>query len=346
MTFLRMSTSSITIIFFIILIRLIAMHKLPKRTFLVLWSIVLCRLLIPILIPSKWSLYTFLYQYKKAEISGGYSNQLISQFTDFSILNLFKPLLQNPTANWILILIWLAGFLISTSIFIIPYTRRVSEYRSALPVKNDIVDQWLSEQKTKVRFEIRQSDMIASPISYGILKPVILLPKTVDWSDTVALNYILTHEYIHIKTSDIILKWLATAALCIHWFNPAVWLMYSLVNRDIELACDESVVRDAGETIRSLYALTLIELEEKKFRLAPLSTGFSMSATEERIVSIMKTTKLKKISIIFAVLLIMLTSAVFMTEASVKVPNMIGNTHEDMQQILEDNNLTYIIQGN
>ncbi len=98
----------------------------------------------------------------------------------------------------------------------------------------------------------------------------MLLPKTTDWTDEARLRYILTHEFVHIRRFDVLTKLLLVSALCIHWFNPFVWAMYVLFNRDIELSCDETVVRTFGDTIKSAYALTLIGLEEKKSRLTPL----------------------------------------------------------------------------
>ena len=87
-------------------------------------------------------------------------------------------------------------------------------------------------------------------------------------------------------------KLIATLALCIHWFNPVVWAMYIFLNRDIELSCDESVVRQFGETSKSNYAKTLISMEEKKSGLIPLHNSFSRNAIEERITAIMKTKKM------------------------------------------------------
>ena len=89
--------------------------------------------------------------------------------------------------------------------------------------------------------------MISSPLTYGILHPVILLPKKLDRNDQAALKYVLTHEYVHIRRFDAITKILFAAVLCIHWFNPLVWVMYVLANRDIELSCDAWVIRMMGE---------------------------------------------------------------------------------------------------
>ncbi|MDR0197594.1 MAG: M56 family metallopeptidase, partial [Oscillospiraceae bacterium] len=128
-------------------------------------------------------------------------------------------------------------------------------------------------------------------MTYGIWKPVILLPKNTDWRDEPRLRYVLAHEITHIRRFDILLKWLLAAAVCVHWFNPLVWVMYILANRDIELSCDEAVVRTFGETAKSAYALTLIGLEERKSGFSPLCNNFAKNAIEERIESIMKIKK-------------------------------------------------------
>lgn len=70
-------------------------------------------------------------------------------------------------------------------------------------------------------------------------------------------------------------KCLLAASLCVHWFNPLVWVMYVLANRDIEISFDEAVVKTFGETTKAAYALSLISLEEKKSRLNPLCNNFS-----------------------------------------------------------------------
>ena len=105
------------------------------------------------------------------------------------------------------------------------------------------------------------------------------------------LQYVLSHEYVHIYRYDTVTKLIATLALCIHWFNPFVWVMYILFNRDIELACDESVIRQFGEKSKSAYSLMLINMEATKSGLLPFCNSFSKNAIEERITAIMKTKK-------------------------------------------------------
>ena len=95
------------------------------------------------------------------------------------------------------------------------------------------------------------------------------------------LQYVLSHEYVHIYRYDTVTKLIATLALCIHWFNPFVWVMYILFNRDIELACDESVIRQFGEKSKSAYSLMLINMEATKSGLLPFCNSFSKNAIEE-----------------------------------------------------------------
>jgi len=141
-------------------------------------------------------------------------------------------------------------------------------------------------------------------MTYGIWNPVILFPKTTDWQDEARLRVVLTHELTHIRRFDIVWKWLLAAAVSVHWFNPLVWVMYVLANRDIELSCDEKVVWTFGETKKSAYALALIGLEETKSGFSPLCNNFAKNAIEERINAIMKTKKLTLMGSLLAILLV------------------------------------------
>ena len=102
---------------------------------------------------------------------------------------------------------------------------------------------------------------ISSPLTFGVLRPVILVPKKTDWTDETALRYVLEHEFVHIQRFDVLSKLLLIAAVCVHRFNPLVWVMYVLANRDLELSCDETVLRRFGGDIRAAYARVLIRME-------------------------------------------------------------------------------------
>ena len=148
--------------------------------------------------------------------------------------------------------------------------------------------------------------------------PVILLPKKTDWQDETTLRYVLEHEFVHIRRLDAVTKLLLVAAVCVHWFDPFVWAMYLLANRDIELACDEAVLRRFGREARADYARALIRMEENRNRFAPLCSSFSGNAMEERIVAIMKTGKTTIVSVLLAGALVVGTTTAFATSAPTK----------------------------
>ena len=150
----------------------------------------------------------------------------------------------------------------------------------------------------------------------GIFRPVILLPKKMDWKNEKQLQYVLSHEYVHICRYDTVTKLVAALALCIHWFNPFVWVMYLLFNRDIELACDESVIRQLGEKSKSAYSLMLIDMEAAKSGLLPFCNSFSKNAIEERITAVMKTKKNSLFAICIAAVLIVGVTTAFATSAA------------------------------
>jgi beta-lactamase regulating signal transducer with metallopeptidase domain len=176
--------------------------------------------------------------------------------------------------NWsAFVLVWSTVAIIMVSFFLVTHLRCLKKYKTALPVNGYVFNRCLREHPIRRTVQIRQLDTIAVPLTYGIWRPVILLPKIISSKDEWRLKYILAHELVHIKRFDTLRKWLLAAALCIHWFNPLVWAMYVLANRDIELACDEAVVRAFGQTSRSQYALALIGMEEAKIGLAPLASN-------------------------------------------------------------------------
>lgn len=185
----------------------------------------------------------------------------------------------------------------------------------SLQVENDFIKNWLINHNIKRSVSIRQSGLISAPLTFGFFHAVILMPKTTDWKNEKMLEYVLEHEFVHIKSFDTIKKLFLTLALCVHWFNPLVWAMYILANRDIELACDEKVIKQFGTNKKSDYARILISMEQIKSGITPLCNNFNKNAVEERIEAIMKTKKRTILSVILATSLIVGTTTVFATSA-------------------------------
>lgn len=319
MNLLQMSFSGAAFITAVVLIRAVAIHKLPKKTFLVLWELVMLRLLIPFSIPSMFSIYTLITH----SISSTTLPEVGTNYNIPTMQGLFvttQGAVQSPAdispsvSMWFLV--WCAGIILTTLFFVISYLRCLTEFRTALPVHNHYIEKWLAERPLKRPILVRQSDRISSPLTYGIFRPVILIPKKMDWNNEKQLQYVLSHEYVHIYRYDTVTKLIATLALCIHWFNPFVWVMYLLFNRDIELACDESVIRQFGEKSKSAYSLMLINMEAAKSGLLPFCNNFSKNAIEERITAVMKIKKTSLLAICIAAILIIGVTTAFATSAA------------------------------
>lgn len=296
MSLLQMSFSGAVFIIVIVMIRTAAISRLPKRIFLVLWKTALLRLLIPFSIPSMFSIYTLIGDkvFIPSLSGAGAGNMMPAMPQESPVITArgTEQLLTGTVLSGsVWFVLWSVGTVLLVLFFAGSYWRCLREFRTSLPVHNEYTKQWLEKHSLKRSILIRQSDRIQAPLTYGIFHPVILVPKKTDWENVKQLQYILSHEYVHIYRFDAITKLVATAALCIHWFNPVVWVMYILFNRDMELACDESVVRQFGETSRSAYAQVLIDMEARQSSLFPLCNNFSKNAVEERIRSIMKIKK-------------------------------------------------------
>lgn len=315
MDLVQMSVSASILIVAIVMIRALTLQKLPKKTFLVLWGVTVFRLLVPVSIPSPFSFYTGIDLF--AQRTGGLSPAGAASVPDPADL----PGLGGSTGAAAASvspseIVWLAGMCACMLFFAAAYLKCRRAFGMSLPVENEITARWLREHPLRRPVQLRQSGRIKGPLTYGVFRPVILFPKKTDWTDETKLQYILAHESVHIRHFDALTKLMLTAAVCVHWFNPFVWMMYLLANRDIELSCDEAVVRIFGETAKSDYALTLIGLEEKKGRLAPFVSNFSKNAMEERIVSIMKMKKTSLAGMMLALALVVVTVAIFATNGA------------------------------
>ena len=301
-----MSVAGGVLILFIVVIRALAIHRLPKTTFLALWMIAALRLLLPLSIPMPFKIHIDL------DVFSDVVPKLPSGNIGFPLPGEGRPaydtgaIVPGPAAEHIsvFVILWLVGVLLLALYFSISYLRSMRKFRMSVPDNTPYIREWLNAHQIVRPIEVRSSDLISSPLTYGILHPVILLPKKLDRNDQAALQYVLTHEYVHIRRFDAITKILFAAVLCIHWFNPFVWVMYVLANRDMELSCDAWVIRMMGAKNRSSYALMLIKMEERRNGMSALCNHFGKNAISERIEAIMKFKKTSIWACILALALI------------------------------------------
>ena len=269
MNLLDMSFYASILIIAIVVVRALAIHRIPKWIFLLFWGIAIVRLLIPISVSIPISL---------PQQASSSATQILSENT-LSI--------AGESASPFLV-VWMLGLMVALTWYAVAYYRGYKELSGSLPISLPFVQEWLSSQKLMRQIQVRISDRISTPLTYGIIKPVIILPKNTDWNDENKLNYILTHELTHIRRFDVITKLILAVTVCIHWFNPLVWVMYILANRDIELSCDDAVSRKIGKIQRAAYAHALIDMSCPNKNGVMLFNNFSRYAIEERIEAITK----------------------------------------------------------
>lgn len=122
--------------------------------------------------------------------------------------------------------------------------------------------------------KIYESPSVTGPVTLGLYKPVIILPKE-EW-DIDRLKMILHHELVHIKRKDLWIKWLYQILLCVHWFNPLLYLFGKKINADCELACDEAVLQELTEEGRKVYGNLLIDAAERNLGFAEHALSTSL----------------------------------------------------------------------
>lgn len=331
----QMSLSGAVLIMAITVIRAVLINKLPKKTFLFLWGLALLRLLVPFSIPFTFSFYSLFNTNTSVSNAATYSpiTGLLQMSASVTVVAPDKSI---PVSSGSIPFSWemirLLGCMVFAAIFVVCYLTCLKNFKTSLPISTDYIQDWLKEHKIRRNISVRQSDRISSPLTYGIFRPVILLPKSVDLNNRQQLSYIFQHEFVHICRFDLLTKIVATATLCIHWFNPFVWVLYLLLNRDLELACDEAVIRKSDKLSRADYARTLISLEEHRSVPSLLFSNFSKNVMEERIVAIMKPKKFTLLGAVGALTLVVLIATGFLTSAQAAEPNQIPDTTKSIDQ--------------
>ena len=327
MSLWQMSVSGAVMIVVITVLRALLLERLPKRTFLVLWQVALARLLVPFSVPFGGSVYVLVQRGTQAvtgtnrpaagpTLPGDFTAGMAAEAAaaPHPAPDRCRSAHQAPAVP-VWAVIWLAGVLLLAAFFAAAYRRSWKKFQMSFPVEQPFARQWLQAHLLRRKITIRQCAFITSPLTFGVRHPVILLPKKTDWRDEATLQYVLEHEFVHIRRFDAVTKLLLTAAVCVHWPNPFVWVLYALANRDIELACDEAVLHRFGRDARADYARALIRMEETRNGFAPLCSSFSSNAMEERIVAIMKTGKTTIVSVLLAGALVVGTTTAFATSA-------------------------------
>lgn len=283
-TLLNMSITASYVAIAVMTARLL-LKKAPKVFSYTLWSAVLFRLICPVSFSSGFSLLGLIQPVQTGMSSTQYIPQDIGMAalptvdTGLDSVNAsFNASLPaappfasvNPLQVWITLgtLFWLIGVAVLLIYAVISYLRLNKQISMATLVSDNIYE----------------TDRIRSPFVCGFVKPKIFLPLHLSGLER---EYILRHERIHIKRLDYLVKPLAFLVLTLHWFNPILWLCYSLMTKDMEMSCDERVVQSlVGEEAAS-YCSSLLALARPKNMPAPIPLAFGESNVKARIYNVL-----------------------------------------------------------
>ena len=299
----NMSISASWLVLAVLLLRFV-LKKAPKWVNVLLWGIVAVRLAFPFSIESALSLIP-----SAETISPGIMMDTVPSVQTGvpTINNVINPVIgsslapapgasANPLQIWIPILsiVWAVGVAA-----LLLYTA-VSYWHLRCKVSEAVI----------LRDNIYQSDNVASPFVLGIIKPKIYLPFHMDRQD---LSHVVSHEQAHIRRRDHWWKPLGFLLLTIHWFNPLMWLAYVLLCRDVELACDEKVIKELDNEQRADYAQALVVCSVNRRMIAACPLAFGEVGVKDRVKSVMNYKKPAFWIIVLAVIACVIVAVCFLT---------------------------------
>ena len=287
----NMSLTASVVILAVLAVRLL-LRRAPKVFSYALWAVVLFRLLCPVSVTSAVSLLgalgapaqersavTSVVEYVPADIvrnmAPAVTPLLQEPFPAEPGENIVSttPSVTQPTAApssplsgpvAVLTLTWLTGMALLLLYSVISLLRLRRRLVGAVRLEDNIY----------------LADYIPSPFVMGLFRPKIYLPSTLTETEQ---GYILRHEQYHLRRQDHVVKLLSFLALCVHWFNPLVWAAFILAGKDMEMSCDEAVVRELGEDIRADYSASLLSLATGRRIVAGMPLAFGEGDTGGRI---------------------------------------------------------------
>lgn len=301
--FLNMSISASWLALVVVILRLL-LKKAPKWLNPVLWGIVGIRLILPFsiesilsLIPSAETISPEIIYSQEPSIHSGIP--ILNSVVNPIITESFTP---NPAGSasplqiWIPIaaVVWTVGIAAMLIYTVISYLRLSRRVKTAVLLRDHIY----------------QSENVASPFVLGIMRPRIYLPFNVEEKDAA---HVIAHEKTHIKRRDHWIKPFGFLLLALHWFNPVLWAAYILLCWDIELACDERVIKELGADQRADYSDALLSCSVPRRMIAACPLAFGEVGVKERVRNILNYKKPAFWLIVVAVVTCIVIAVCFLT---------------------------------
>lgn len=280
---LNTSLNGVLAILAVVLLRGL-LYKAPKSVRPGLWIIAALRLIFP----ATFGIFTALLNISSASyfiVSVGGTDNITKLFPAGTV-QLSPSGVSGAGAKFSVLncaaVIWLVGLLLFFAYATLKYKVLKRNLKEAVL--------YPSEFEFTKEIPVYTSDNISSPFVTGILKPIIYLPRNIRRENT---EYVLCHEAMHIRRKDYIFKFLSFIILGRHWFNPFVWMAFSLFGSDIEMACDEKSVAYLGENSRKNYSLALLSMSAEKGTIARRPLYFGEGSVKARVKNVLACKKTK-----------------------------------------------------
>lgn len=316
---LNMGIAASWLILAVVVLRIL-LKRAPKRFRLLLWAVVGLRLVLPVsiesalsLIPSTQTLPEDVMYAAAPELNTGIA--ALNDAINPAFTAAFAPE-PAASANPLQVLlpaasvIWLAGaaaMLLWALVSWLRLRRRVAE-------------------AVRLEGNVFESERVASPFVLGLIRPRIYLPFGLDEG---AREQVLTHERAHIARGDHVIKPLGWLILAVYWYNPLVWLAYALFCRDIELACDERVIRRLPVSGRADYSQALLDLSRPHHGVGACPLAFGESAVKCRVKSVLTYKRPAFWLIMLAAVLCIGAAVCFLTDPKAEADDSVQNDSHD-----------------
>ncbi len=307
---LNASIAASWLILAVLLLRIL-LKKAPKWSHVALWGLVALRLLIPFSIESRFSLIPSaetvpqaILRLEGTQLHGQAQLDIVSNpvYSGAFTPQISQTVDQMQTHMVVFTWVWLFGIAAMLLYTTVSYLRLRRSIGTAVLFRDNIY----------------QSEHIGSPFVLGIIRPKIYLPFQMDGKN---FEHVVAHEQAHIRRRDHWWKPLGFILLAFHWFNPLMWLAYVLLCRDIELACDEKVIRELGDGQRADYSQAMLSCSVNRKLIAACPLAFGEVGVKERVRSVLSYQKPAFWIVILAVIACIVVAVCFLTNPANAIRN-------------------------
>lgn len=271
---LNMSFTASYVILFVLLARLF-LKKSPKIFSYALWSVVLFRLICPYSFESVLSIFSLTG--RTMENFRPFSDEFTTfsskietpaNIPDGTVIENIHAVNSAPVLQSIFTFVWLLGIMVLLAYSIVSLLKLKSKLKCAIHSLNNIYI----------------FDGLKTAFVLGIFSPKIYLPADITAKEK---EYILLHEQTHIRRFDHVIKIISFLVLCVHWFNPLVWIAFFLSAKDMEMSCDEAVIKKLGNDVKKDYSNSLLSLATGRHMIYGTPLAFGEGDTKGRIKNVL-----------------------------------------------------------